>query len=88
MTVPPETRRLLPLADGHLGRSAMTCTYRCGNACAHPAPNTSDNSYFGDLVDAHLSRRGLLRLGAAGAIVAGLTAAGGLPAAATPSRPA
>ncbi|MDQ1675778.1 MAG: uncharacterized protein QOC93_922 [Actinomycetota bacterium] len=88
MTVPPETRRLLPLADGHLGRSAMTCTYRCGNACAHPAPNTSDNSYFGDLVDAHLSRRGLLRLGAAGAIVAGFTAAGGLPAAATPSRPA
>ncbi|MCW2568963.1 MAG: hypothetical protein JWN54_3060 [Mycobacterium sp.] len=88
MTVPPETRRLLPLADGHLGRSAMTCTYRCGNACAHPAPNTSDNAYFGDLVDAQLSRRGLLRLGAAGAIVAGFTAAGGLPAAAAPDRAA
>jgi secreted PhoX family phosphatase len=64
----------------------MTCTYRCGNACAHPAPNTSDNSYFGDLVDAQLSRRGLLRLGAAGAIVAGFTAAGGLPAAAAPGH--
>jgi secreted PhoX family phosphatase len=85
VTVPPETRRLLPLADGHLGRSALTCTYRCGNACSHPAPNTSDNSYFGDLVDAQLSRRGLLRLGATGAIVAGFATAGALPAAASPA---
>ncbi|HEV7824408.1 MAG TPA: PhoX family phosphatase [Mycobacteriales bacterium] len=74
------------MADAHLGRSAMTCQYRCGNACAHPAPNTSANPYFGDLVDAQLSRRGLLRLGAAGALVAGFTAAGTMPAAAAPTR--
>jgi secreted PhoX family phosphatase len=67
----------------------MTCRYRCGNACAHPAPNTSENEYFGDGVDAQgrrLSRRGLLRLGAAGALVAGFTVSGGLPAAATDLR--
>jgi secreted PhoX family phosphatase len=94
VTVPPDTRRLLPLADGHLGRSAMTCMYRCGNACAHPAPNTSGNPYFGDMVDEQartLSRRGLLRLGAAGALTAGFATAGltGLsrvPAAAAPAR--
>ncbi|WP_051343400.1 PhoX family protein [Pseudonocardia spinosispora] len=41
------------------GRSALTCRFRCGSACAHPAPNTSDNPYF-----AELTRRGVLRAGA------------------------
>ncbi|WP_073262508.1 alkaline phosphatase PhoX [Cryptosporangium aurantiacum] len=74
----------------------MTCLYRCGNACAHPAPNESENEYFGDIVAgavaARLSRRGLLRLSALGA---GAVAAGGvlsgvgteLAAAATPAAP-
>lgn len=48
--------RLLPVLTGHGGRSAMTCQYRCGNACSHPAPNTSDNPYFGDIAS-EVSRR-------------------------------
>ena len=39
--------RLLPLLGagaGHGSRDAMTCLYRCGNACDHPVPNTSDNA--------------------------------------------
>ncbi|MEU4160815.1 hypothetical protein [Actinoplanes sp. NPDC026670] len=34
------TRRFLTLL-GHSGgsRYAMTCLYRCGNACDHPVPN-------------------------------------------------
>ncbi|PPK68022.1 PhoX family phosphatase [Actinokineospora auranticolor] len=58
-----------------LGRSAVTCQYRCSNACAHEAPNTSDNAYFGDVVRSIVSRRGMLKAGAvlavAGAGVAG-----------------
>ena len=47
----------------------MTCAYRCGNACAQDAPNTSDNAYFGDIVNKALSRREFLKAGAAAAIV-------------------
>ncbi|MBC6457430.1 PhoX family protein [Actinomadura sp. HBU206391] len=53
----------------------MTCQYRCGNACSHPVPNTSDNPYFGDLVAAEVSRRGMLRTGAIGALAIGATMA-------------
>jgi hypothetical protein len=81
-----QQRRLLPMAmTGHTGRSAMTCLYRCGNACDHPAPNTSDNPYFGDLVDAEVSRRGVVRAGAIGALALGLVGAGAAPALAAPS---
>lgn len=38
-------------------RSVLTCTYKCGNACAGECTNTSNNKYFGDLV----SRRGVLK---------------------------
>ncbi|MEH1123741.1 PhoX family protein [Micromonospora sp. CPCC 206061] len=77
--------RLLPLLGqtGHGGRSAMTCQYRCGNACDHPVPNDSDNPYFGDVVRTEVSRRGVVRAGAVGALVlgfAGATAAGATPA--------
>ncbi|GAA0382180.1 PhoX family protein [Micromonospora gifhornensis] len=43
--------RPLPLlgTTRHGSRDAMTCLYRCANACDHPVPNTSDNPYFGDL---------------------------------------
>ncbi|WP_412540629.1 PhoX family phosphatase [Longispora sp. K20-0274] len=68
-------RPQLPLLAAHSGtnRDAMTCLYRCGNACNHPAPNTSDNEYFGTEV----SRRGIFKTaaGAAGAIVIGSAAA-------------
>jgi uncharacterized protein len=77
--------RLLPLLGqtGHGGRSAMTCQYRCGNACDHPVPNESDNPYFGDVVRTEVSRRGVVRAGAVGALVlgfAGAAAAGATPA--------
>ncbi|MBV2363251.1 PhoX family protein [Streptomonospora nanhaiensis] len=79
-------RRLLPLL-GQVGggRSRTTCRFRCGDACFHEAPNTSDNAYFGDIAAAALSRRNVLRAGAVGA---GATAAVGLagfgPALASP----
>ncbi|SCF11797.1 hypothetical protein GA0070216_105157 [Micromonospora matsumotoense] len=87
--------RLLPLlgATRHGSRDAMTCLYRCGNACDHPVPNTSDNTYFGDLVEGEVSRRGVVRAGAVGALVLGFgsTAVGALagaaPAAAAPATP-
>ncbi|HEV7708117.1 MAG TPA: alkaline phosphatase PhoX, partial [Asanoa sp.] len=41
----------------------MTCLYRCGNACDHPVPNPSGNTYFGDLVAGEVSRRGVMRAG-------------------------
>nr|WP_084502674.1 PhoX family phosphatase [Microbacterium indicum] len=61
-------RTLLPMA-GHVRgkRSAVTCQLKCSNACAHEACNTSSNGYFRDIVDAQMSRRGLLGLGMAGA---------------------
>ncbi|MBL7262115.1 PhoX family protein [Paractinoplanes lichenicola] len=75
----------LPM-PGHSGgaRDAMTCLYRCGNACAHPIPNTSDNPYFGDIVNAAMSRRGVIR---AGALVLGLGGAT-VPATAATASPA
>ncbi|NES13300.1 MULTISPECIES: PhoX family phosphatase [unclassified Micromonospora] len=90
-----ERPRLLPLlgAPRHGTRDAMTCQYRCGNACDHPVPNTSANPYFGDLVEAEVSRRGVVRAGAVGALVLGFggTVAGALagaaPAAAAPAAP-
>ncbi|MBC9001739.1 PhoX family protein [Micromonospora aurantiaca (nom. illeg.)] len=80
--------RLLPVLTGHGGRSAMTCQYRCGNACSHPAPNTSGNPYFGDIAS-EVSRRGLLRAGALGALVVGVgSATGALRADAAHAAPA
>jgi secreted PhoX family phosphatase len=73
--------RQLPLLSGHSGgnRSSMTCIYRCGNACSHPAPNTSGNEYFGDLVRAEMSRRGVIASGA-GAVALGVIGAGAIAA--------
>lgn len=81
-------RRSLPLI-GPVGggRSRQTCRFRCGDACFHQAPNTSDNTYFGEVATAALSRRNVLRAGAVGA---GATAAAGLggmaPALASPGN--
>ncbi|MFI7544036.1 PhoX family protein [Actinoplanes sp. NPDC049599] len=75
--------RLLPLLGpaGHAGRDPRTCLYRCGNACDHPAPNPSANPYLGDVVNAAMTRRGVVQAGAVGALVLGFGAA---PAAAAP----
>ena len=94
MTVTPE-RPLLPLADPtpstapcSSGRAAMTCRYRCGDACAHDAPNVSDNGTFAEVMESALSRRGLLR---SGAVLGATTVAGiglsGSPAAAATRKP-
>ncbi|MBB5432448.1 PhoX family protein [Nocardiopsis composta] len=77
-------RRSLPLV-GPVGggRSAATCRFRCGYACFHDAPNTSDNPYFGDVFSRMVSRRAALRTGAVGAGAAALgLGALGAPAAA------
>ncbi|MFD3355506.1 PhoX family protein [Streptomyces fradiae] len=70
-------RKLLPLltTTPHAGgRSALTCRYRCGDACFHDVPNTSDNAYVGDVIAGALSRRSMVR---AAAVVTVATAAGG-----------
>ncbi|MCO7240968.1 phosphatase, partial [Aeromicrobium sp. CnD17-E] len=76
MTISPE-RPLLPVvpltgdvegcsptAPCASGRAAMTCLYRCGDACSHDAPNTSSNETFADVMAQVASRRGVLRAGA------------------------
>ncbi|MFJ4689170.1 PhoX family protein [Streptomyces sp. NPDC088789] len=61
-------------SDGHTGaRSALTCRFRCGDACFHEVPNTSDNPYVGDVIAGALSRRSVMR---AAAVVTAATAAG------------
>ncbi|MEU2160586.1 PhoX family protein [Streptomyces chengbuensis] len=69
-------RRILPLlSSNHAGgRSALTCRYRCGDACFHEVPNTSDNEYAGDIIAGALSRRSIMRTAA---VVTVATAAGG-----------
>jgi secreted PhoX family phosphatase len=81
------SRRPLPVL-GHRGgsRDAMTCLYRCGNACDHPVPNQSGNPYLGEIVNAAMSRRGVVRAGAAGALVLGF--GGAAAAAASPAAAA
>lgn len=88
-------RKLLPLLNtpSHAGgRSALTCRYRCGDACFQEVPNTSDNEYVGDVIASALSRRSMLRTAA---VVTVAAAAGGAalvpgapPAAALGSAPA
>lgn len=83
-------RRLLPLIGGvGGGRSAKTCLYRCGNACFHPAPNKSENAYFGDIFQGVLSRRSALKGALVGAGAGSLGVAALSPAAADrgPDRP-
>ncbi|RBQ17850.1 phosphatase [Spongiactinospora rosea] len=82
----PSPRGLLPLltTPHQGGRSALTCQFRCGNACSHDIPNTSENRYFGEIVTEALSRRGALRTAALGALAVGV-GGGALTATATPA---
>ncbi|MCL8249960.1 PhoX family phosphatase [Aeromicrobium fastidiosum] len=91
MSIAPD-RPLLPVI-GHgtsspcsSGRAALTCRYRCGDACAHEAPNASSNETFADVMESALSRRSVLRAGAVvgAAAVAGAGLAGSPAAAAGP----
>ena len=83
----PREFLLLP-GSPHGSRSAMTCEYRCGNACDKPEPNSSANPRIRGLIEDIIARRTLLKagLGAAGALVLGdLTA---LASAASPTAAA
>lgn len=67
-------RKFLPMLGHTRGnRSAATCHFKCGNACAKDVCNTSGNNYFRDIADAALSRRAMLGLSgvAAAAVVIG-----------------
>ncbi len=81
----PELRLLPTFNQPHGNRSAMTCKYRCNNACDHPEPNQSGNPHIGDILAATISRRSVLKGGAAGAAALVATAAGGSLAAAATS---
>src|SRR5688500_12712446 len=87
MSAPARERTPLPLVRAHAGgRSAMTCKYRCDDACSKPVPNATGHEYFGDLVARGASRRTVLKGGGLLAAVVGLgTAAGVTPAAAAPA---
>ncbi|MFF3502270.1 PhoX family protein [Streptomyces sp. NPDC003247] len=85
-------RKLLPLigtpSQSHPGgRSAMTCRFRCGDACFHEVPNTSANDYVGDVIAGALSRRSMMRA-AAVVTVAGAAGATGVVAGARPAAAA
>ncbi|MCT9075036.1 PhoX family protein [Streptomyces fulvoviolaceus] len=61
-------------SDSHPGgRSALTCRFRCGDACFHEVPNTTTNPYVGDVIATALSRRSVVR---AAAVVTVAAAAG------------
>lgn len=84
MTIAPQSRRLLDLVPHARGkRSPVTCELKCGNACAHAAPNTSANEYFPDIAGRALSRRGVLGGGTAAFALA--LAPAGAAAASAPS---
>lgn len=95
---PSAGRRLLPItpredtpgAHGRTSRDPMTCLFRCGNACSHPAPNTSDNGHVQDEIAKVVGRRGLLQsaLLGGGALAVGGALAGAERAAAAPAVPA
>ncbi|MFE9092834.1 PhoX family protein [Streptomyces sp. NPDC007264] len=57
------------------GRSALTCRFRCGDACFHEVPNTSSNDYVGDVIAGALSRRSALRAAAVVTVAAATGAA-------------
>ncbi len=61
-------RTLLPLlsAGPHGSRSAMTCHYRCGNACDKPIPNQTAHPEFHEVAARAIARRSVLKVGGAG----------------------
>ena len=84
----PDGRRLLSLTPTastvHGSRSRMTCFYRCGNACDHPEPNTSDAGHVRDEIARAVARRAVLKGAAVGS---GALVLGGLAPARPPPGP-
>ena len=82
MTTEPQHRPLLPMTGLTCGnRSPVTCHKRCGDACAFPAPNSTDTTYFRDIAAHALSRRALVG-GTAAVAAAAAVGASASPAAA------
>ncbi|MDY0909166.1 PhoX family phosphatase [Microbacterium sp. CFBP9034] len=78
MSIIENHRRSLPIAEHARGkRLAVTCQFKCANACTDPECNTSANQTFQQIAHGALSRRALLGLGAAGAVAIALSGAGG-----------
>lgn len=74
---PPTTRTTLPLAAHAVGkRSAVTCQFKCANACLGPECNGSDNPTFRSIAEIALSRRMLIGAAAASAVVVATDAFG------------
>ncbi|MBE7324314.1 PhoX family phosphatase [Nocardioides sp. Y6] len=77
---------LVPRQQGpHGSRSAMTCAFRCGNACDAPVPNTSGAEAFQDVAACVVGRRTVLGTGLAAGAVGVMTLSPGA-AAAHPER--
>jgi secreted PhoX family phosphatase len=76
---------LLVTHNGRSSRQHVTCRYKCGDACSKPAPNTSDNEYFGDIAKA-VSRRSVLQAGSVAVLAVGAGSA--LAACARAEQPA
>ena len=52
---------LLPMfGKTHGNQGPVTCHLKCGDACAHPAPNTSAEPTFAEIAGRQLSRRAFL----------------------------
>jgi secreted PhoX family phosphatase len=49
------------------GAGRQTCRWKCGDQCAHPAPNQTPGEAFADVMQRYVSRRSLVR----GAVAAG-----------------
>lgn len=56
---------------GKSSRQRITCRYKCGDQCAHPAPNKTENEYFGDVVRQAMSRRSVLQAGGVAVLAVG-----------------
>ncbi|MFE7861155.1 PhoX family protein [Streptomyces sp. NPDC057403] len=69
-------RKLLPIISHPGGRSALTCRFRCGDACFHEVPNTSANPYVGDVIADAIGRRSLMRAAAVVTVAAAAGTAG------------
>lgn len=70
--------------NGKSKRQHITCVYKCGDACSKPAPNRSDNEYFGDIAKA-VSRRSMLQV--SGVAVLAVGAGSALAACSSDSEP-
>jgi hypothetical protein len=58
------------IEDSHIGgRSPATCRWKCGDACAQPILNPSQNTYMRDVVEEALTRRSFLAASMAGLFV-------------------